>query len=67
MSADGDGQGRDVPAMAVDGDEVLEAVVDERVADLAEDLEEGRRREMHAPGELHVVPGDAHVEGRRHQ
>jgi hypothetical protein len=44
---------------------VLEAVVDERVADLAEDLQERRRREPHAARELHVVPGERHVQCRR--
>lgn len=55
----------DVAAVAVDRDEVLEAVADERVADLAEDVQEGLRREAHAPGELHVVPGDRHVQRGR--
>jgi hypothetical protein len=59
----GDGERGDVAAVAVDGDDVLEPVVDERVADLAEHVQEGRRREAHAPGELHVVPGDGHVQG----
>ena len=62
---DGDGQRGDVAAVPVHGDEVLEAVVDERVADLAEDLEERRRREAHRARELHVVPGERHVQRRR--
>ena len=61
---DRDRQRGDVAAVPVDGDEPLEAVVDERVADLAEDLEERRRREPDAPRELHVVPGERHVDRR---
>ena len=38
VAVDGDRERRDVAAVAVDRDEVLEAVMDERVADLAEDL-----------------------------
>src|SRR5262249_22210954 len=53
----------DVAAVAVDREQVLEAVVDERVADLPEDLQEGRRREPHRARELHVVPGEGHVQG----
>src|SRR4051794_9609757 len=62
---DRDRERRDVAAVPVDREEVLEAVVGERVADLAEDLQEGRRREAHRAGKLHVVPGERHVERRR--
>src|SRR5581483_1316834 len=62
---DGDGERGDVAAVPVDGDQPLEAVLDERVADLAEDLEERRRREPHAPRELHVVPGERDVDRGR--
>ena len=41
----GDGERGDVAAVPVDRDQALEAVVGERVADLPEDLQEGRRRE----------------------
>ena len=58
------GQRGDVAAVPVDGDEVLEAVLGERVADLAEDLEERRRREPDRARELHVVPGERHVQRR---
>ena len=64
---DGDGQCGRVAAVPVHGDEMLEAVVGERVADLAEDLEERRRRQAQRAGELHVVPGQRHVQRGRDQ
>ena len=64
---DGDRQRRDVTAVAVEGDHVADAVVMQRLHDLLEDLEEGRRGQAHRARELHVVPGQRHVEGRGDQ
>src|SRR5439155_471173 len=60
----GHGQCCDVPAVTVHGDDVSEVLM-ERFADLTKDAQEGRRREPHRARELHVVPGERHVQRRR--